>query len=94
MTSVEEGTETTKRVSRQVTPEEQEERKRIQKILQEKASVEQKKLALTKLIHDVSKTCFQKCVEKPGLKLSNHERNCINFCASRYLGTFLRSTTF
>jgi import inner membrane translocase subunit TIM8 len=88
--STSEGTPTNNtRVSRTLSPEELEERKRIQQILQEKATTEQRKLMLNKLIHDISKTCFQKCVEKPGLKLSNRERNCVNFCASRYLGTNL-----
>ena len=60
----------------------EQEKRRVREVIREQDA----RLAIAEMIHQISETCFKKCVEQPGLKLTNAERNCITYCGTRFLG--------
>lgn len=46
---------------------------------------ENQKAQVQQIISKLTDTCWDKCMGKPGAKLSNWERDCIGNCAERFL---------
>lgn len=46
---------------------------------------EQQKAAVQQVIAKLTDTCWDKCMSKPGAKLSSWETDCISNCAERFL---------
>jgi import inner membrane translocase subunit TIM8 len=50
---------------------------------------ENQKAAVQAVIAKLTELCWDKCVQKPGSKLSNSEAECLSNCAERFLDTSL-----
>lgn len=50
---------------------------------------ENQKAAVQQIIAKLTDTCWDKCMSKPGAKLSSWETDCISNCAERFLDTSL-----
>lgn len=50
---------------------------------------ENQKAAVQQIISKLTDTCWDKCISKPGTKLSAWETDCISNCAQRFLDTSL-----
>ena len=48
---------------------------------------ENQKAAVQQIIAKLTETCWDKCMGKPGTKLSSWEADCITNCAGRFLDT-------
>lgn len=48
---------------------------------------ENQKAAVQQIIAKLTETCWDKCMGKPGTKLSNWESDCLSNCAERFLDT-------
>ncbi|CAN8066074.1 unnamed protein product [Agarophyton chilense] len=48
---------------------------------------ENQKAAVQQIISKLTDTCWDKCMGKPGAKLSSWETDCISNCAERFLDT-------
>ncbi|PXF40104.1 Mitochondrial import inner membrane translocase subunit Tim8 A [Gracilariopsis chorda] len=48
---------------------------------------ENQKAAVQQIISKLTDTCWDKCMGKPGNKLSSWETDCISNCAERFLDT-------
>lgn len=48
---------------------------------------ENQKAAVQQIIAKLTDTCWDKCMGKPGSKLSSWETDCISNCAERFLDT-------
>ena len=46
---------------------------------------ENQRAAVQQIISKLTDTCWDKCMGKPGSKLSSYERDCISNCAERFL---------
>ncbi|KAF6002247.1 Timm8ap [Cyanidiococcus yangmingshanensis] len=50
---------------------------------------ENQKAAVQAVIAKLTELCWDKCVQKPGSKLSSSEAECLSNCAERFLDTSL-----
>lgn len=48
---------------------------------------ENQKAAVQQIIGKLTETCWDKCMGKPGTKLSSWESDCLTNCAERFLDT-------
>ena len=48
---------------------------------------ENQKAAVQQIIAKLTDTCWDKCMGKPGTKLSSWETDCLTNCAERFLDT-------
>ena len=40
------------------------------------------------LLQRITKTCFKKCVTKPGTQLDSYEQKCVAMCMDRYMDSW------
>ena len=60
---------------------------RTQRELQQMLEVEQQKAKFQGMIHTFTDMCWEKCIDKPGAKLSRGEESCMTNCVDRFLDT-------
>ncbi|XP_043268597.1 mitochondrial import inner membrane translocase subunit Tim8-like [Venturia canescens] len=46
---------------------------------------EQQKAQLQAQVHQFNDLCWEKCVEKPGIKLDSRTETCLNNCVDRFI---------
>ena len=54
-------------------------------ILQRAIASEQHKMKFQQLVHELTSTCWEKCIETPRNKLDSKQTNCITKCVDRFL---------
>lgn len=57
--------------------------------MQEFIAEENQKAAVQQIIAKLTETCWDKCMGKPGTRLSSWESDCLTNCAERFLDTSL-----